>query len=137
MPPPVSPPKTENGPPLQVSLSWTESVDLDLYVTDPSQETVYFANPRSASGGNLEHDVSCGALVDSKAGQAWSEEVVWRYPAPGRYRVGVDFMDGCGTKVEEVAFRVVVDAGGKRQERVGKVAKNRFEPVVFEFDLPG
>src|SRR5437588_148676 len=53
-PPPALPPAAEApAPGVRVSLVWSTPVDLDLYVTDPSQETVYFANPNAQSGGKL------------------------------------------------------------------------------------
>ncbi len=50
LPPPAGPPEPPR-PGVTVTLRWTAAVDLDLYVTDPALETVYFANPRTASGG--------------------------------------------------------------------------------------
>src|SRR6058998_2910370 len=38
---------------IRVVLLWAAPVDLDLYVTDPGLETVYFANTPSGSGGKL------------------------------------------------------------------------------------
>jgi len=58
-------------------------------------------------------------------------------PSPARaLSVGVDFIDRCGSKTEEASFRVVIDGGGGRTERVGTLHRSRFEPVVVEFDLP-
>ena len=120
-----------------MTLAWSESVDLDLYVTDPAQETVYFANSSTGTGGKLERDVTCSGVAASKPGGMLSESIRWERPPSGRYRVGVDFMDGCGSSADEVTFRVAVDVGGRRKERVGKVTKGRFDPVVIEFDVPG
>ena len=118
-----------------MALFWTPDVDLDLYVTDPKQETVYFANPKSGTGGKLDTDTGCPGA--SKVGGGRSEIVRWQHPTPGRYRVGVDFMDTCGSRTESVGFRVVVEVGGTRKEQVGKVTRNIFEPVIVEFDVPG
>ncbi|MCU0445629.1 MAG: hypothetical protein MUE85_12010 [Microscillaceae bacterium] len=41
---------------LQFALSWQSTSDIDLYVTDPSGETIFFDNPQSASGGYLDRD---------------------------------------------------------------------------------
>jgi hypothetical protein len=39
------------------------------------------------------------------------EEVRWRRPGPGRYRVGVDFPEACAAGVCEASYRVVgIDA---------------------------
>lgn len=119
-----------------VGLFWAAAVDLDLYVTGPSLETVYFANARSADGGRLERDVRCGEAEGGVANRPRSELVVWRHPPPGRYRVGVDFIDGCGGKEERVGFRVVAEARGRRLEATGVASASVFQPVVLEFDVP-
>jgi len=116
---------------LRIVLLWGEAVDLDLYVTDPALETVYFANTPSASGGRLERDASCR---DTQA--ARSETIRWRDPPPGRYRVGVDFMDRCGRNTREVPYRVVVDVRGKRLEQEGTVRLARFVYEAIAFDVP-
>ncbi len=122
---------------VRVTLAWSADVDLDLYVTDPAQETVYFANTPSGSGGKLEHDTTCGAVASSKPGSTRTESVHWDRPPTGQYRIGVDFIDGCRSSADEVSFRIAVDLGDRRREKVGKIAKSRFEPVILEFDVPG
>ena len=124
----AGPPGTEG---LRVVLLWSEAVDLDLYVTDPALETVYFANTPSGSGGRLERDASCR---DAPAER--SEVTRWRNPPPGRYRVGVDFMDRCGRNTREVRYRVVVDVRGKRLEQEGVVHLARFVYEAIAFDVP-
>ncbi|MGE3464932.1 MAG: hypothetical protein AB7I04_23750, partial [Pseudomonadales bacterium] len=44
---------------LVVRLMFDEHVDLDLYVTDPLLETVYFARHDSRTGGRIVSDVRC------------------------------------------------------------------------------
>ena len=44
---------------LSVQLAFEADTDLDLYVTGPLLETVYFANLASKSGGELSADVRC------------------------------------------------------------------------------
>ena len=45
---------------VQVTLTWDNTADLDLYVTDPDGETIYYSNPTSASGGQLDVDDTDG-----------------------------------------------------------------------------
>src|ERR1051326_3597520 len=130
-PPPASAPP---APPVRVALVWSAVADLDLYVPDPSLETVYFGNPKAASGGRLRHDVACGGIT--AGGGPWMEEIGWD-PAPrGRYRVGVDFIEPGAKGVETAGYRVVVEIGGKRLEKSGPASRDRFDPVVLEFDFP-
>src|SRR5439155_1284410 len=72
-PAPPEPPRSG----VTVTLRWTAPVDLDLYVTDPSLETVYFANPRTASGGVLERDARCAGREPGEQ----AERATWRWRA--------------------------------------------------------
>jgi uncharacterized protein YfaP (DUF2135 family) len=46
---------------IRVTLTWnTSGTDLDLYVTDPNQETVYYSHKNSAIGGQLDVDDTNG-----------------------------------------------------------------------------
>jgi hypothetical protein len=122
---------SSSGSELRVVLAWEGESDLDLYVTDPAAETVYFANALSRSGGRLVRDERCGA---PDAG-ARREEVTWQTPAPGRYRVGVDYIESCDAGRARQPFRVVVGQGGVRREVAGSVGPERFQPIVMEFDV--
>ena len=44
-------PPAQGAANLRIQLAFDDAADLDLYVTDPLQETVYFANTRSRSSG--------------------------------------------------------------------------------------
>lgn len=129
-PPPALPAPESAG--LHVLLTWDAPVDLDLYVTDSSWETVYFGNTPSRAGGRLEGDVRCDTLKKS----AQQEEWVWfPNPAVGLYRVGVDFIDACTSDIESVSVRVMVSFEGQRRERTGTVRLERFQPTFFELEL--
>ena len=82
---------------LRVELVFGQGADLDLYLTDPSQETVYYANtPSQVNGGRLEADLRCDAAAPRV------ETIVFASAPPGRYRVGVDRAETCagGAAVE-------------------------------------
>ena len=130
-PPPASPDRTAAG--VTVTLRWDAPVDLDLYVTDPVLETVYYANPRSASGGVLEADARCAR----RAPGTQEERVRWTKPPSGRYRVGVDFPEACGARVDEVAWAMTVDVDGRRQETTGRAHLAERRPAVLEFKVEG
>jgi uncharacterized protein YfaP (DUF2135 family) len=126
-----SPATAANPGELLVTLAWSAPVDLDLYVTDPQQETVYFANPRSGSGGRLERDQPCGERGSEPA----VETVTWQAPPAGRYRVGVDHHDACGRTRGAVPFRVVVDGPAGRKEATGSLEPAEFRYIVLELDV--
>ena len=124
--PPVVPPSTERG--LVVTLAWSAPVDLDLYVTMPSGETIYYANPREA----FVRDARCA----DGAGGSRMEQVRWRSPAPGRYRLGVDFPEACAEGVDVAAYRLVVDLDGARVDHGGTARLLVRDPWVTEIDVP-
>lgn len=130
-PAPALPPARDDGA-LRVTLTWAVPVDLDLYVTDPVGETLYFANNPTRAGARLERDARCEEVP---AGAALVEEARLTNPAPGRYRVGVDFIDTCGNPLVAAAFRVAVDRGASRQEVDGIATLSQFKVIVLEFEV--
>ena len=114
-----------------VKLKFDENVDLDLYVTDPLLETVYFARHESRTGGVIGADVRCETIGPRV------EEIRFPNPWPGRYRVGVDFparCDGSSTRAP-APFALTVSANGEVHETHGLVNLKYFEVVVLEFEI--
>lgn len=73
---------------LQVSLSWnTNGTDVDLWVTDPGGTRIYYGNPESETGGQLDRDDTNGYGPENIF---WLEDT-----APdGEYLVEVDYYWG-------------------------------------------
>ena len=130
-PPPAPSLSADAG--LRVALVWSAPVDLDLYLTDPTWETVYFANNPSRTGARLLRDARCGDVAASPA--VFVELAGMAEPLPGHYRVGVDFIDACNAPHDPVSFRVVADYGKVRRETVGTIRLEEFQPIVVEFEL--
>ena len=119
---------------LLIQLAFGEEADLDLYVTDPQLETVYFANKQGKSGGKISPDRRC----DGSALQV--EEVYFAEPLAGRYRVGVDYPRYCKASgdsnfEQRTAYTLSIFHGGKRQEYEGTVGLHFFEVAAFDFDI--
>ncbi len=112
-----------------VRLAFDPAVDLDLYVTDPLQDTVYFARHESRIGGVISADVRC----DTQGPRV--EEVRFAKLWPGRYRVGVDFPRRCdGARyAHPAAFAVEVNVNGKTHRTHGLVNLEYFEVEVLSF----
>src|SRR4029453_8796455 len=91
---PEVPPPTAAQAGLVVSLTWDAPVDLDLSVTDPTWETLYFANNPTRAGARLENDARCDTLTEARTP---TERATIEHAHPGPYRVGGDFIDRWGT----------------------------------------
>lgn len=72
---------------IQINLTWDQICDVDLHVTDPNGEEIYYAHDRSGSGGWLD--------VDNTHGYG-PENVFWnRGEAPGgEYLIEVNYYAG-------------------------------------------
>lgn len=70
---------------IQISLSWNNSTDQDLYVTDPNGDVIFYDNYSSRSGGELDRDDVNGF---------GPENIYWLENAPdGTYTVRVNDYD--------------------------------------------
>ena len=56
-------------------------------------------------------------------------------PRAGRYRVGVDYIEGCSGAAGPVSYRITIEHGGMRRESTGTLRLEEFQPIVVEFDL--
>lgn len=121
---------------LLVRLAFDDVADLDLFVTDPLQESAYFANTPTRSGGRLLDDRRCSDPSPRV------EAIHFPRPIAGRYRVGVDFHGRCeetsvsGDAKDEGVYMVRVEEGGRVLERRGMLTPGLFEVIVIEFDVP-
>ncbi len=116
---------------LRVSLAFGPEADLDLFVTGPHRESVYFANTPSAIGGTLEADLRCGTEAPRL------ESVQFPVAPPGVYRVGVDFPEPCSEGVEAVPFAVSVARGGHAAQATtrGIIRPGEFLTIVLETEI--
>lgn len=61
------------GSAVKVTLAWESVVDLDLHVTDPNGEEIYYSHRTSASGGVLDVDDTDGGT----AANPTAENIYW------------------------------------------------------------
>ena len=94
---------------VQVSVAWDAPTDVDLRVTDPSGEQVYFGNLQSQSGGFLDLDSNPACNIDGIN----NENIVWPTgEAPsGFYKVSLDYWSDCGEP--ETNWVVTVQSRGQ------------------------
>lgn len=72
---------------VKFTLTWDTDVDLDLYVTEPSGDTIWYGNRSSTTGGQLDTDDRDGF---------GPENIFWPtdFARPGSYRVEVKMYSG-------------------------------------------
>jgi hypothetical protein len=95
---------------VQINLHWDKFSDLDLYVTDPANDLIFFGTRSSTSGGTLDLD-SYSACNTTDRGRG-NENVFWPEGAAptGQYTVEVNMWGACGTATtgEDTHYRVTV-----------------------------
>jgi hypothetical protein len=122
--------KTSTAP-LAIYLHHPNSVDLDLFVTDPFDESTYYGNSPASRGSRLVNDTLC-----SSAQEQAIEVIEFPDPASGRYRISLDFPQSCDGRVKEVPYLVMIDSGGQQKRLRGTIKYQHFLLVVDEFDYP-
>jgi hypothetical protein len=114
---------------IQVTLVWETPDDLDLWVVDPQGESIYYRNPTSSSGGELDVDANAGCEQNTTYQPV--ENIFWPTGvAPiGNYSVEVVYFENCGS-FEPVDFQVVVTVDGDINHYSGTV-ENEEERIVI------
>lgn len=82
------------GGDIQVSVTWDSDADVDLHVVEPGGSEIYYGNPNSGTGGELDIDANAACSVSGLT----QENIGWApgSAAPGTYIVRVDYWDACG-----------------------------------------
>ncbi|MEI8259730.1 MAG: MopE-related protein, partial [Deltaproteobacteria bacterium] len=94
---------------IQITAAWNTQSDIDLHVTDPNGEEIYYGARTSSSGGQLDHDANAAC----SAAPPTVENVFWATPTPprGTYTAVVQAYDMCGSPVTPVTLSISV--GGR------------------------
>lgn len=116
------------GGELVVRLAFEPGADLDLSVSDPREETIYYANTPARSGGALDADQRCAPEPGARV-----ETVRFAAPLAGRYRVGVDFQERCASDERVSPWALAIDAHGERRLLRGLAVFDVYASRVDEF----
>lgn len=105
---------------VEVALTMSEATDLDLYVTDPTGNAIYFGNTTGVSGGHLDLDANaaCGSHLGIN-----NEHIFWQQGrAPrGTYTVRVAHYESC-IQGRPVDYRITVRNCGETVVLSGRFA---------------
>ena len=131
--------KVENGPEIsaalgalqsgfgqvKVTLTWTSNADLDLWVTEPNGNRIYYANPSSSTGGFLDFDDLDGP---------GPENIFWEENAPtGNYVVQVHNFSSNGAASS--SYTVQTEINGIVSAYNGTISMEDQVNTVAEFQI--
>lgn len=95
---------------VQITLAWNSGADIDLYVTDPYNETISYMQTSSSSGGQLDHDAR-GECVPSSGPTV--ENVYWNNSPPrGTYRIEIHNYSPCDVAMGATQTVLSISVGG-------------------------
>ena len=126
----------ENGDALHLELTWTAPVDLDLFVTGPSGETIYFGNKQAKNGDKVTEESNCESVISKPT--HLRETVLIPAAQSGKYRVSVDFILQCGSNLEEVAAKIDLfnaQNDTKLTQQTITVKRQVLNTVAMEFEV--
>jgi hypothetical protein len=110
---------------LTVTLAWDSPADLDLHVTCPGGDTIFYNNRGSMTdgcGGMLDIDANAGSTRSSQP----VEHIVFENPSPGEYRVRVHLFRNI-TPPQTQLFRLRIQIGSDIQDLNGSVGPSNSE----------
>jgi hypothetical protein len=116
---------------VQISLAWDSEDDLDVSVTCPDGQTIYF-HTRAACGGRLDTDANG---ISSQLTRSPVENIFWaNRPPSGQYRVYVGYYN-YDARRRSVPYLVRLTIDGQQREFRG-TATQQAPRLVTEFDVP-
>jgi hypothetical protein len=106
---------------IAIELNWEGSADLDLHVTDPYGETLYYFRPRNHAGGEYLEDREC----HNNSGQ--SERVAYESgtAASGLYQISIHYFRPCGN-ARDVRWNISVTADGRSSSFSGTISPGQY-----------
>jgi hypothetical protein len=118
---------------VQITLIWNSINDLDLHVTDPSGELIYFGSTVSSTGGVLDVDANGGCTDNVTPSPV--ENIFWPTgEAPtGTYVIEVHYYQTCPDTPVADSYTVRVLVDGETQEFSGTMAEADELDAVYEF----
>ncbi len=117
---------------VQITLIWNSTNDLDLWVQDPNGVNIYYRQPSSQSGGQLDVDANAGCRnVTTQP----VENIFWPFgkAPPGEYVVWVNYYQQCEINAS-TPFTVRISVDGRRREFSGVLESQGETKLIEEFN---
>lgn len=124
------------GDKLLVTIQWNSRVDLDLFLTGPAGETIYFGNRKARAGYMMREESDCKTI--SSSSKPYHETALIPAARVGRYRVSVDYILSCGSNLTEVDATVFLFNDLTQMElgsEAFKVKRQELKTVAWEFGV--
>lgn len=107
---------------VQVSLTWDTESDVDLWLTEPNGNKIFYANDNSSTGGALDFDNTYAY---------GPENIFYQNTAPsGTYKVEVDYFSGAP---QVTNYSVVVKNGNVITSYEGTLSEDNETDLIVEF----
>jgi len=115
---------------VQVTLTWynSQSIDVDLWVIEPSGEKCYYSNDITATGGTLDRDNLCSNYINGRP-----ENIFWSEAPAGLYKIIVHWYSDCGNTISSQPFNVRVVNGNNSRTYNGTLTEPYQEIEVATF----
>lgn len=115
---------------IKVTLQWNYSSDIDLHAKEPGGNHIYF--------GNRGHEGGTGGWLDMDnipGGPGSAENMNWQSPAPGHYKIWVNYYSGNGGGPVKVTVKVN-DVTNEYNLNMTHSGQN-IDVVEFDYPTPG
>ena len=100
---------------MSVSLAWNTTDDLDLFVTQPNGERIYFKKKRSSTGGVLDIDRNA---ENSVLTYSPVENIYWDDPQSGNYKIEIWMHQRRVTRPNQsIPVSLLIQMGESRQHK--------------------
>jgi hypothetical protein len=107
---------------VQISMTWDTQSDVDLWLTEPNGNKIYYANKISSTGGELDFD---------NTSEYGPENIFYKTVAPsGTYKVEVDYFSGAPLVTN---YNIVVKKGNSITSYEGTLTVDNQTNTVVEF----
>jgi uncharacterized protein YfaP (DUF2135 family) len=118
---------------ITATLSWNSLDDIDLHLIEPDGTRIFFGNPRSRNGGELDVDMNAEGRTDQDHP---IENICYQGTPPlGKYKILVHFFNKKTSNVE-IPYTLYVKVGNQIKNFKSVHTREKEMHQVYEFKYP-